>query len=144
MKTNRLITRRQALIAGLTSTGGLLLTGCSKKLPPTYGNILRMGDTLTYAAHQALLPGESLVREYSHKDISSFPATGTTNPGDPNKPKSSETYRQLQSGGFADWRLSIEGLVARPGSYSLADLKRLPSRTQITKHVCEEGWSAIG
>jgi DMSO/TMAO reductase YedYZ molybdopterin-dependent catalytic subunit len=50
----------------------------------------------------------------------------------------------LQGGGFGDWRLSVEGLVARPGSYSLADLKRFPSRTQITKHVCEEGWSAIG
>jgi DMSO/TMAO reductase YedYZ molybdopterin-dependent catalytic subunit len=143
MKTNQLITRRNVLIGGLASVGGLLLSGCSRKLPPTYGNILRMGDTLTYAAHQALLPGESLVREYSHNDISSFPATGTTDPGDPNKPRSSETYRNLERGGFADWRLLIEGLVARPGSYSLADLKRFPSRTQITRHVCEEGWCAI-
>jgi DMSO/TMAO reductase YedYZ molybdopterin-dependent catalytic subunit len=143
MKTNRLITRRNMIIAGASSVGGLLLTGCSKKLPPTYGNILRMGDTFTYAAHQTLLPGQKLVREYSHRDISSFPATGTTNPGDPNNPHSSETYRKLQSGAFADWRLSIEGLVARPRSYSLADLKRFPSRMQITKHTCEEGWSAI-
>lgn len=144
MKTNQLITRRQALIAGLSSVGGLLVSGCSTKLPPTYGNILRMGDTFTYAAHQTLLPGQSLVREYSRNEISSFPATGTTNPGDPNRPKPSETYRQLESGGFTSWRLSIEGLVARPGSFSLADLKRFPSRTQITRHVCEEGWSAIG
>ena len=144
MKTNQLLTRRKALIAGLTSAGGLLLTGCSKKLPPTYGNILRMGDTLTYAAHRALLPGQSLAREYSHKDITSFPAIGTTNPGDPNKPRPSDTYRRFQSSAFTDWRLSIEGLVARPGSYSLADLKRFPSRTQITRHTCEEGWSAIG
>ena len=143
MKTSQLITRRQAIISGLTSVGGLLLSGCSRKLPPTYGNILRTGDTFTYAAHQTLLPGQSLVREYSHEEISSFPATGTTNPCDPNKPKPSETYRQLQSDSFADWRLALEGLVARPGSYSLADLKRLPSRTQITRHVCEEGWSAI-
>jgi DMSO/TMAO reductase YedYZ molybdopterin-dependent catalytic subunit len=143
MKTNELITRRTILIAGLSSAGGLLLSGCSKQLPPTYGNILRMGDTLTYAAHHALLPGQALVREYSHKDISSFPATGTTNPCDPNKPRPSETYRQLQNGDFADWRLSIEGLVARPGSYSIVDLKRFPSRTQITRHTCEEGWSAI-
>jgi DMSO/TMAO reductase YedYZ molybdopterin-dependent catalytic subunit len=143
MKTNELITRREALITGLVSVGGLLLSGCTKKLPPTYGNILRMGDTFTYAAHQVLLPGESLVREYSHKDISSFPATGTTNPGDPNGPLFSELYRKLQRGGFADWRISIEGLVARPGSYSLSDLKQFPSRTQITRHVCEEGWTAI-
>ncbi len=144
MKTNQLITRRQAIITGLTSMGGLLLSGCSKQLPPTYGNILRMGDTLTYAAHQTLLQRQSLVREYSHKEISSFPATGTTNPGDLSKPKPSDLYRRLQSGSFADWRLSIEGHVTRPGSFSLADLKRFPARTQITKHVCEEGWSAIG
>jgi DMSO/TMAO reductase YedYZ molybdopterin-dependent catalytic subunit len=144
MKTNPLITRRRALTTGLASVGGLLVSGCSRKLPPTYGNVLRMGDTLTYAAHRALLPGQSLAREYSHKDITSFPAIGTTNPGDPNKPRPSETYRRLQSGAFADWRLSIEGLVSRPGSYSLADLKQFPSRTQITRHTCEEGWSAIG
>jgi DMSO/TMAO reductase YedYZ molybdopterin-dependent catalytic subunit len=144
MKNDDLITRRKILIAGLTSAGGLLLSGCTRKLPPTYGNLLRMGDSFTYAAHRVLLPGESLAKEYSHKDISSFPATGTTNPCDPNKPSCNEVYRQLQKGNFADWRLSVEGLVARPGTYSLADLKRFPSRTQITKHVCEEGWSAIG
>jgi DMSO/TMAO reductase YedYZ molybdopterin-dependent catalytic subunit len=143
MNTNQLITRRQALITGVASLGGLLLPGCGKKLPPNYGNILRMGDTLTYAAHRALLRGQSLAREYSHRDICSFPATGTTNPGDPKRHRSSESYRQLQGNGFADWRLSIEGLVARPGLFSLADLKRLHSRTQITKHTCEEGWSPI-
>jgi DMSO/TMAO reductase YedYZ molybdopterin-dependent catalytic subunit len=144
MKTNQQITRRQALIAGLSSVGGLVLSGCSQKLPPTYGNILRMGDNFTYAVHRALLPGQSLVKEYSQDDISSFPAIGTTNPGDPNNPDSSEIYRQLQAGGFTQWRLSIEGLVTRPGTFSLADLKRFPSRTQITRHTCEEGWSAIG
>jgi DMSO/TMAO reductase YedYZ molybdopterin-dependent catalytic subunit len=144
MKKNLLITRRQALITGLASVSGLFLPGCSKKLPPTYGNILRMGDTLTYAAHRVLLPGQSLAREYSHQAISSFPATGTTNPGDSKaKPKPSLIYRDLQNGGFADWRLSVEGLVSRPGGYSLIDLKRFPSRTQITRHTCEEGWSAI-
>lgn len=145
MKTNKLITRREILIGGLASVGGgFLLTGCSKSLPPTYGNILRTGDVLTYSAQRALLSGKALAREYGRQDISSFPAIGTTNPGDPSKPNSSEIYRSLQGGGFADWRLSIEGQVAKPGPLSLADLKRFPSRTQITKHTCEEGWSAIG
>jgi hypothetical protein len=139
-----LITRREALGASLTALGGVLLSGCSQQLPPTYGNILRMGDAFTYAAHRTLLPGQSLAREFSHKDISSFPATGTTDPGDPGKRHSNASYRRLQTGGFIDWRLSVEGLVARPGEFSLADLKRFPSRTQITRHVCEEGWSAIG
>ncbi len=147
MKTNRLLTRRHVLLGGLASMGGLLLPGCSKNLPPTYGNLLRMGDVLTYTAHRTLLPGQSLAREYSHEDISSVPAIGTTNPADPGNPYFSATYgptyERLHGAGFADWRLSIEGRVARPGSYSLADLKRFPSRTQITKHMCEEGWSAI-
>jgi DMSO/TMAO reductase YedYZ molybdopterin-dependent catalytic subunit len=54
-----------------------------------------------------------------------------------------QEYRRFQGGGFADWRLSIEGDVAHPGVYSLADLKRLPSQTQITKLVSEEGWTGI-
>jgi DMSO/TMAO reductase YedYZ molybdopterin-dependent catalytic subunit len=142
MKT-QLITRRRALIAGAAGIGGLVLPRYWNDLPPTYGHILRMGDTLTYAAHRTLLPNQSLVREYSRSQITSFPATGTTNPGAVERPLSDE-YRQVQKGGFTDWRLSIEGQVARPQALTLADLKRLPARTQITRHTCEEGWSAIG
>jgi len=143
MNPNFLITRRNALITGLASVGGWLLPGCSQPMPPTYGNLLRMGDNLTYAAHRALLPGQSLAREYRPGDVSSFPATGTLNPGDPDNPNASEEYRRLQQESFAGWRLVVEGLVSRPGAYSLADLKRLPSRSQITRHTCEEGWTAI-
>ncbi|MCH3710089.1 hypothetical protein LZC18_10110, partial [Campylobacter coli] len=70
MEKKPLITRRKAIISGLTSIGGLLLAGCSKPLPPTYGNILRMGDNLTYVAQRALLPGQSLAKEYDYRDIS--------------------------------------------------------------------------
>jgi DMSO/TMAO reductase YedYZ molybdopterin-dependent catalytic subunit len=143
MKNNSLITRRRAIITGLTSLSGLLLPGCSKPLPPTYGNILRMGDVLTYVAHRTLLPGQALAKEYQPGDISSFPAIGTTNPADPSKPYFSEAYGRLQSRAFTGWSLSVEGRVARPGSYSLADLQKFPSRTQITRLTCEEGWSAI-
>ena len=142
MKPADLITRRTALI-GLGAAGGLLVSRYVKPLPPTYGHLLRMGDNLTYTAHRILLPSHRLVREYSHKDISSFPAIGTTDPAALDKPNRSQAYARLQSGAFADWRLSVEGLVASPGTYSLADLKRLPPRTQITRHTCEEGWSAI-
>lgn len=137
MKPNKLLTRRQALIAGAAALGGLiLLPKRGLQLPPTYGNILRMGDVLTYGAHRTLLSGRALAKEYTPKDTSSFPATGTTHPDN-------ELWGRLQRGAFADWRLSIEGLVARPSSFSLADLKRFPSRTQSTRHTCEEGWSAI-
>jgi DMSO/TMAO reductase YedYZ molybdopterin-dependent catalytic subunit len=135
-KKKLIITRREALATGLASVGALLLPGCSTPLPPTYGHILRMGDNLTYVAQRTLLPGQSMAKEYHHRDISSMPAIGTIAPED-------ETYQRLQKGNFADWRIEIEGRVARPGSFSLEDLQAFKSRTQITKHTCEEGWSAI-
>lgn len=138
MKRKKIFTRRDAIATGLASLTGLLLPGCSTPLPPTYGNILRMGDALTYVAHRTLLPGQSLAKEYSLADISSFPATGTINPA-----TSVERYARVQNSAFADWRLSIEGLVTKPGLYSLADLQQLPMRKQITRHTCEEGWTAI-
>jgi DMSO/TMAO reductase YedYZ molybdopterin-dependent catalytic subunit len=144
MNEKKIITRRTAIVTGLASLGGLLLPGCSKPLPPTYGNILRMGDALTYVAHRTLLPGQSMVKEYGHGDISSFPATGSTNPSDPARTYVvSEAYGRMKSTEFSDWKLSIEGRVARPGSYSLSQLQSFPSRKQITRHTCEEGWTAI-
>jgi DMSO/TMAO reductase YedYZ molybdopterin-dependent catalytic subunit len=135
------VTRRQAIAAGLASVGGVAFG--SKSLPPTYGSLLRMADNLTYVAHRALLPQQALVREYSEKDITSFPAIGTTDPGGSGTPERARDYSRMQSGAFADWRLSVEGLVARPRTFSLTELKALPSRRQITRHTCEEGWSAI-
>jgi DMSO/TMAO reductase YedYZ molybdopterin-dependent catalytic subunit len=138
------LTRRQAIIAGLASAGGFAFTRYGTELPPTYGNLLRMGDTLTYAAHRTLLPGQSLVREYSPSDVTSFPATGTTNPGVSQKSALGESYRRMETAAFADWRLPVEGRVTAPRTFSLAELKQLPSRTQVTRHTCEEGWTAIG
>jgi DMSO/TMAO reductase YedYZ molybdopterin-dependent catalytic subunit len=149
MKRDQLVViNRRKLVTGLASTGGLLLAGCSsKELPPTYGNVLRMGDVVTYRAFRTLLPAHSLAREYSHADITSSPAVGTANPADPHEElynaEGGALYDRLRAGGFADWRLRVEGRVARPRSFSLAELQALPSRTQITKHTCEEGWSAI-
>ena len=141
---DKLVTRREVIAAGLAGLGGLLLTSCTREMPPTYGNLLRSADNFTYGAQRLILPDSSLAREYSMKDISSFPATGTVDPGDPSRKSPSTEFRELHTGGFADYRLKVEGAVARPGSFSLAELKSFPARTQITKHVCEEGWSAIG
>jgi DMSO/TMAO reductase YedYZ molybdopterin-dependent catalytic subunit len=148
MKTNKLVMSRRNLVTGLASAGGLMLAACSSdELPPTYGNVLRMGDLLTYRAFRMLLPAQSLAREYALRDISSSPAVGNSNPGDSRQEgfnaDRGPLYDRLRAGDFADWRLRVEGRVARPSSFSLADLKRMPARTQITKHTCEEGWSAI-
>ena len=147
-RLDHILISRRKIVTGLGYAGGLLLAGCSsKELPPTYGNVLRMGDLLTYRAFRTLLPPHALVREYSYSDITSSPAVGTCNPADPRQElynaERGSLYDQLRAGQFAEWRLQIEGRVANPRSFSLADLKALPARQQITKHTCEEGWSAI-
>ena len=147
MKSQHVITSRRAIITGLASGGGLLLAGCAQTEPPTYGNVLRMADNLTYRMQRLLLPSHALVKEYDRRDITSVPAIGTTDPADPHQEAYNEKngllYQQLRDGQFGRWRLRIDGSVSRPGSLSLSDLQRFPARTQITKHTCEEGWSAI-
>ena len=56
----RLVTRREALAAGIAAGSGVLLGGCSRPMPPTYGSLLRLGDNFTDVAHRTLLPGELL------------------------------------------------------------------------------------
>jgi DMSO/TMAO reductase YedYZ molybdopterin-dependent catalytic subunit len=144
MKKKRLMNRRQAILAGLTSAGALLLSGCIKKAPPTYGNILRMGDDLTYLAQRGLLSQRALAMEYQKSDITSFPVTDIGDPADPaSKNAYSKDYQLLQSNSFNNFKLSVEGCVASPRSYTMEDLRKLGARTQITQHTCEEGWSAI-
>lgn len=144
MKEKRLMNRRKAIFTGLTSAGALLFSGCLKKAPPTYGNILRMGDDLTYMAQRGLLSQRALAMEYQKSDITSFPVTDLGDPADPaSKNAYSKTYQELLRNDFKDWMLSVEGSVAKPGKYSMDDLKKLGERTQITRHTCEEGWSAI-
>src|SRR3954452_16508107 len=101
MKKTNLMTRRTVIITGLTSLGGLLLYRGLKSSPtPTYGNILRMGDAFTYQVQRVLLPGQSLVKEYAHRDISSFPATGTTNPAVASIPYFSKDFARFQNNAF--------------------------------------------
>ena len=81
---------------------------------------------------------KALAREYTAADLSpTFKGIGTVMPPD-------EEYQSLLDEQFASWRLIVDGLVERPASYSLAQLRQLPARTQITRHDCVEGWSAIG
>jgi DMSO/TMAO reductase YedYZ molybdopterin-dependent catalytic subunit len=147
MSMNKPSTTRRAIIQALASSAAVTLTGCSASEPPTYGNVLRMGDWLTYNAHRLLLPRQSLAREYDVRDISAAPAIGTTDPSDAGQPgyvaELATDYARFLHDGFADWRLTVEGNVAKPSSVSIEDLKRMRSRTQITRHTCEEGWSAI-
>ncbi len=131
--TAPIITRR-ALVAGAGAMGaGLLLGGCDAS-----SSILDVGETLNRGAHGLIGGRHALAREYALADRSPvFRSNGTRMPG-------SAAYQRLLSGNFADWRLRIDGLVERPLTLSLDQLLRLPSRTQVTRHDCVEGWSAIG
>jgi len=126
------ITRRAAIVTGLASAGGFLLTRKLGELPPTYGHILRMADNVTYAAHRVLLPGQSLAREYGHGDISSFPAIGTTSPADVGRPAETLAERLERPGGRQqrrqrrEVRQSVTGAGASLGRCRARRSSRLP------------------
>lgn len=141
LTVHRRISRRKWL-AGLSAFGGLLLTsGCSREkfIPPVIrGGLIGIADVLTMSTSRLLLSGQQLAREYTRADISDpFPTWNQTNP-------KNEEYRRHAAEDFRNWRLPIGGMVNRPAELSLEQIRSMPSRTQITAHVCEQGWSAIG
>src|ERR1700726_2779906 len=136
------LSRRKLIVSGLAATAGASGLAVAARLaqkyglvPPDHGGIYGLGETLTYAS-QRLLTRHSLAREFSQSQISKPPFANEI-------PPLNEAFKRLQAGGFADWRLSINGMVDRPASFSLAQLKSYPSRSQITQLACEEGWSYI-
>ncbi|MFZ0296201.1 MAG: molybdopterin-dependent oxidoreductase [Candidatus Sulfotelmatobacter sp.] len=136
------ISRRKLITTGLAATAGVSALGVAAGLaqkyglvPPDHRGIWGFGETLTYAA-QRLLTRHSLAREFSRSQISQRPFPNEMAP-------LSDAFKRQQSGGFADWRLAVDGMVARPASFSLDQLKSYPSRSQITMIQCEEGWSYI-
>ena len=138
----RPISRRKLITTGIAATAGLAGVTAATRLaqrygliPPDHGEIYGPGETLTYAA-QRLLTRHSLAREFPRSMISKSPFANETSP--PN-----DAFRRHQAAGFSDWRLSVDGMVARPASLSLSDLRGLPVHSQITEVACEEGWSYI-
>jgi DMSO/TMAO reductase YedYZ molybdopterin-dependent catalytic subunit len=135
-------TRRKLIKTGLAATAGALGLGVAARIaqkyglvPPDHGGIYGLGETLTYAS-QRLLTTHSLAREFSRSQISKPPFPNELEPF-------TDEFKRLQAGRFADWRLSVDGMVARPSSFSLDQLKSYPSHDQITMLQCEEGWSYI-
>lgn len=135
------LSRRKLIAAGTVAAGasGLAVAASLANryglIPPDGGGIWGPGETLTYAAHR-VLARHSLAREFRPDQISRPPyANG--------KPPQDEAFRNHQANGFADWRLAVDGMVARPASFSVAELRSLPRRSQITHLACEEGWSFI-
>lgn len=140
--SSRKLSRRKLIVGGLAATAGVAGLGVAARIaqkyglvPPDHGGIYGLGETLTYAS-QRLLTRHSLAREFSRSQISKRPLANEIEPP-------SDEFKRLQAGRFADWRLSVDGMVARPASFSLEQLKSYPSHTQITMLQCEEGWSYI-
>lgn len=136
------LSRRMLIATGVTVAAGASGLAVAAKLakrygliPPDSGGIYGPGETLTYAA-QRLLTRHSLAREFSPSQISAKTFANEVAPlGD--------EFKRFQQGAFADWRLVVDGLAARPASFSLAVLRSFPRRSHITMIQCEEGWSYI-
>jgi DMSO/TMAO reductase YedYZ molybdopterin-dependent catalytic subunit len=137
--SSRILTRRQMLLRGSSVLGGLLLAGCDRLTnAPSFQRVLESAEGLTYRTQRLVLRSGALAREFRESDLSPvFRSNGTSFPD-------TELYRRLLENQFADWRLTIGGLVAKPLGLSLPALRGMPARTQITRHDCVEGWSAIG
>lgn len=128
--------KRRSLLAGAAA---FLATGCSK-LAETgpVSSLLSSVEDWNKGLHDLLGRRTALAPEFSLEDISPvFRGNGTTDPQD-------AAYKAHQAAGFTEWRLGVTGLVATPLSLTLDEVKALPQRTQITRHDCVEGWSAIG
>lgn len=133
-----ILTRRKALQVGAAGAGGLLLSGCDalNDSAPFKDGLAGVGRL--HELTQRAIIGDSLAREFTEADMSPvFKANGSLRVPDP-------AYRALLSGGFAQWALRVDGLVHRPLALPLTALQAMPQRTQITRHDCVEGWSAIG
>jgi DMSO/TMAO reductase YedYZ molybdopterin-dependent catalytic subunit len=131
--------RRTALRTALVSVGTLSLAGCDKlSNNPAFVDVLKSAQHLSHAAQRAVAGRQALAQEFSQADVAAhFKANGTLVPRD-------AEYQALQKSGFSEWKLQVGGLVEKPAAFTLAELRAMPSRTQITRHDCVEGWSSIG
>ena len=134
------ISRRRLLTGVAVVAAATPLGGCDSLADnDRIGNVVqRIEQTLTMQVQRLLIGRGALAREFEIKDLSpNFKVNGTERPD-------GYEFQRLVDNEFADWQLVVDGKVRTPLKLSLADLKKLPSRTQITRHDCVEGWSAIG
>lgn len=131
--------RRSALRAALAGLGGLSLAGCDRlSNNAAFVDVLKSAQHLNQEAHKLVAGRTAMAQEFSPADVAAhFKANGTLVPPDAD-------YKALMVDGFKAWKLQIGGLVETPAAFTLDELRAMPSRTQITRHDCVEGWSAIG
>ncbi|MDO9077601.1 MAG: molybdopterin-dependent oxidoreductase [Brevundimonas sp.] len=130
--------RRHWLTGAVATAATALLSACGQAGTSLAEQARRMGEGLTRRTQRLLIPRDALAPTYSRAEISpDFRANGSISPA-------AADYKALRDNEFADYRLVIDGLVERPLSLSLAELRARPSQSQITKHDCVEGWTSIG
>jgi DMSO/TMAO reductase YedYZ molybdopterin-dependent catalytic subunit len=130
--------RRKLLRAALVAAAGGSLAGCDAlSHDENVLDVLRGTEHLTRTVQRAV-GRKAMAQEFAPAEIAPvFRANGTTMPA-------GDEYAALLRDGFAGWRLQVDGLVRQPLALSLAELRAMPARTQITRHDCVEGWSCIG
>lgn len=133
------ISRRRMIASLGAGAGGLLLSGCDKITHSAgFQSAQSAAQNLTLSAQRLAIGRTALAPEFSAADMSPvFRTNGNVMPA-------SSAYQAQAASAFAAWRLVVDGLVARPLALALDRIRRLPARTQITRHDCVEGWSAIG
>jgi DMSO/TMAO reductase YedYZ molybdopterin-dependent catalytic subunit len=131
--------RRRFLIRLLSAGAAALLAGCDAASRSAWlPKVLGVGERASRAAQHLVSSRRSMAQEFSVADLSpQFRSNGTANPND-------RQYQALAANHFADWKLAVDGLIEHPLALSLQELRAMASRTQITRHDCVEGWSAIG
>jgi DMSO/TMAO reductase YedYZ molybdopterin-dependent catalytic subunit len=132
------LSRRRFLARAGAMLAALPLAACQRlSQSEWFPKVLGAGETASSAALRLVAGRKAMAQEFSAADLSpTFRSNGTAEPA-------SDAYRVLAAGGFAQYRLVVDGLVEQPMQLSLDELRALPSRTQITRHDCVEGWSAI-
>ena len=131
--------RRRFFRQALASIGALGLAGCDRlSQGEWFPRVLDSVESLNSRLAKLVTGRKAMAPEFAASAISPmFRSNGTAQPNNP-------AYAALAANGFADYALEVTGLVSKPRRFSLAELRALPSRTQITRHDCVEGWSAIG
>lgn len=129
----RMIERRLLLRGGMSL--GLLtaLTGCDV----TDGNAVQRAlvavSRWNDRVQAALFSGTRLARTYTEAEV--------------RRPWRYNAYYPAEQTPIVDetsYRLVLEGAVGRKDPWTVRQLQDLPAVSQITRHVCVEGWSAIG
>jgi DMSO/TMAO reductase YedYZ molybdopterin-dependent catalytic subunit len=135
------LAKRKFMRRALAGGSALLLGGCDRLgANESFAQLLSAGETLSHGVRNLIgaSGAVTMAQEFTKADLSpTFRGNGNTDPD-------SADYKAMAANGFADWKLVVDGLVQAPATFSLTELRAMPSRTQITRHDCVEGWSAIG